>query len=85
MQQCVEDKVIWIEEKSAQFTVQSLFKVLQPAPLISFPENSVWQSKLQPSVCFFAWEAAWGKVLTVNQLQKRGRSLENRSFFMSKE
>ena len=39
-----------------------------------------WQSKVQLRVCFFAWEAAWGKVLKLGQLQKRGRSWANMCF-----
>ena len=31
-------------------------------------------------VGFFAWEASWGKVFTLDQLKKRGRSLANRCF-----
>ena len=30
---------------------------------------------------FFAWEASWGKVLTLDQLKRRGWSLTNRCFF----
>ena len=29
---------------------------------------------------FFAWEAVWGKVLILDQLQRRGWSLTNRCF-----
>ena len=29
---------------------------------------------------FFAWEASWGKVLTLDQLKKRGWTLANRCF-----
>ena len=63
MQQGMEDKVVWLEEKSGLFNVQSLFKVLQPAPLFSFPANIIWHSKVQPRLFFFAGEAAWGKAL----------------------
>ena len=31
-------------------------------------------------VGFFAWKASWGKVLTLDQLKKRGRALANRCF-----
>ena len=31
-------------------------------------------------VSFFAWEASWGKVLTLDRLKQRGRSLANRCF-----
>ena len=30
---------------------------------------------------FFAWEASWGKVLTLNQLKRTGWSLADRCFF----
>ena len=36
-------------------------------------------------VCFFAWEASWGKVLTLDQLKKRGRFLANRCFLCREE
>lgn len=49
----IENNVVWLEEKSGQFTVKSLLKVLQPGPSCSFPENIIWQSKVQPRVCFF--------------------------------
>ncbi|KAJ9704212.1 hypothetical protein PVL29_002673 [Vitis rotundifolia] len=32
-------------------------------------------------VFFFAWEASWGKALTLNQLKRRGWTLANRCFF----
>ena len=33
---------------------------------------------MPPKVAFFAWEASWGKVLTLDQLRMRGHSLVNR-------
>ena len=33
-----------------------------------------------PRVGFFAWEALWLKVLTLDQLKQRGRALANRCF-----
>ena len=34
---------------------------------------------------FFAWEASWGKVLTLDQIKKRGRALANRCFLCGKD
>ena len=34
---------------------------------------------------FFAWEASWGKILTLEQLQRRGYSLANRCFLCLSE
>ena len=36
-------------------------------------------------VGFFAWEASWGKVMTLDQLKKRGRSLANRCYLCEEE
>ena len=36
-------------------------------------------------VSFFAWEAAWGKVLTMDQLKKRGWAVANRCFMCCEE
>ena len=81
MQLVMDDKVVWLDEKSGLFPVQSLFKVLQLAPLLSFPANIIRHSKVQSRVCFFfVWEVAWGKVQTLDWLQKGGRSLANRCF-----
>ena len=35
---------------------------------------------MPPKVAFFGWEASWGKILTLEQLQRREYSLANRCF-----
>ena len=40
---------------------------------------------MPPKVAFFAWEASWGKILTMEQLQRRGYSLANRCFLCLSE
>ncbi|RVW79075.1 Transposon Tf2-12 polyprotein [Vitis vinifera] len=40
--------------------------------------GSIWRSSTPPKVAFFAWEASWRKVLTLDQLQRRGHFLTNR-------
>ena len=40
---------------------------------------------MPPKVAFFAWEASWGKILTLEQLQRRGYSLANRCFLCLSE
>ena len=36
-------------------------------------------------VGFFAWEASWGKILTLDQLKRKGRILANRCFLCEEE
>lgn len=62
---------------------KSVFRTLEPAPTSSFPSNIISHTMVQPRECFFAWEAV-GKVLTLGQLQKSGRSLANRCFLFQK-
>ncbi|RVW32848.1 hypothetical protein CK203_107201 [Vitis vinifera] len=38
-----------------------------------------------PKVSFFTWEASWGKVLTLDQVKKRGQALANRCYFCQAE
>ena len=35
---------------------------------------------MQPKLCFFAWEATWGKLLRLDQLQRRGLAIAIRCF-----
>ena len=81
VQPSLEDKVRggW-KKKNGLFSVKSMFKVLDSASHGYFPVNIIWQPKIQSRMCFFAWEAAWGKASTLDQIQKRGRPLANRCF-----
>ena len=40
----------------------------------------IWSLCVPPKVSFFAWKASWGKTLTLNQVERRGWSLENKCF-----
>ena len=70
----------WIDSKDGVFSVKSLYRALQPVSLASFPSKIIWNSCAQPKLSFFAWEASWGRVLTLDRLQKRGWALANRCF-----
>ena len=50
----------------------------------SFPHKLIWRSLAPVKVSFFAWEASHGKILTCDNLQKKGFTLVNRCF-MCKE
>ncbi|RVX18011.1 putative serine/threonine protein kinase IREH1 [Vitis vinifera] len=57
---------------------------LQPVSVASFPSKIIWMSCAQPKISFFVWEALWGRVLTLDRLQKRGWALANRCFLCQK-
>ena len=75
-----EDRVKWMESKDGVFLVKSLYRTMQLVSLASFPSKIIWNSCVQPKLSFFAWEASWERVLTLDCLQKRGWALANRCF-----
>ena len=76
----VEDMVVWTETKSGKFLAKSLYFALKADCPVLFPSSCIWNGWVQPKISFFAWEAAWGKALTLDLVQKRGWSLANRCF-----
>ena len=76
----VEDMVFWTETKSGKFLVKSLYYALESGKPSLFPSSCIWNMWVQPKISFFAWEATWGKVLTLDLIQKRGWVMENRCF-----
>jgi hypothetical protein len=40
--------------------------------LSSFPWKSIWKVKAPPHITFFLWVTAWGRILTVDNLRRRG-------------
>ncbi|KAL6342305.1 hypothetical protein AAG906_007519 [Vitis piasezkii] len=66
-----EDRVIWSASNDGAFSVKSLYSI-----------ERIWRVRVPPKVAFFAWEASWGKVLTLENLQRRGFSLANRQPFL---
>ena len=64
----------------ARYSVHDAFKVLHPSPAIPFPVNGIWVPCVLTKVSFFSWEATWGKVLTLDKLQRRGWHIPKRCF-----
>ena len=60
-----------METKSDEFFVKSLYKASESGSVVSFPMKIIWNLCVRPKVSFFAWEALWGKTLTLDQIQKR--------------
>ena len=63
-----EDKVVWTVSKSGAFLIKSLYSMLEPRGSLLFPCGSIWRANVQSKVAFFAWEASWGKILTLEQV-----------------
>jgi hypothetical protein len=66
-----EDKIWWTPSRKGKFDVKSFYKVLAYNDAHPFPWKSIWRTKAPVKVAFFAWTAALGKILTMDNLRKR--------------
>ena len=51
-----------------------------PAIVHLFPKKAIWVENVPSKLAFFAWEATWGRILTIDRLQKRGWQILNRCY-----
>ena len=80
-----EDKLLLKDVKEKGFSIKIIYKGLDPSPTIDFPYRLIWNSTVPPKIGFFAWEAIWGKVLTLDQLKRRGMTFANRCFLCKED
>ncbi|RVW76992.1 hypothetical protein CK203_036864 [Vitis vinifera] len=60
-------------------------RTMQSGSLAFSPSKIIWNSCVQPKLSLFAWEASWGRVLTLDRLQKRGNPFRMEGLFCGKE
>ena len=75
-----EDLLLVRESQDGRFSVKLFYLNMGQVPGTIFPYHFVWNPWVPTKVSFFAWEASWGKILTQDQLKRRGRALANRCF-----
>ena len=80
-----DDEILWTESKNGVFSIKTLNKVLKLGRQSVFPTSVVWKLWVSSRVVFFIWEATWRKVLTLDDIQRRGWSLVNRCFLCLNE
>ena len=72
----VEDGMWWRVKKSGLFDIRSFYNVLQnPSSVVLLPWRSIWCSNAPQRVCFFVWSSAWDKILTCDNLMRRGYNM----------
>ena len=67
------------------FSVKSMYKGFDVSLALNFPHRLVWNPVAPPKTGVFAWEAAWGKMLTLDQIKLYGMRFANRCFMCEKE
>jgi hypothetical protein len=71
----VEDGLRWNLKKNGNLDIRSYYDALRASPNVVFPWKSIWRTKAPRRVCIFVWTAAWNKILTCDNLRKRGYTL----------
>ncbi|RVW54319.1 Protein RETICULATA-related 1, chloroplastic [Vitis vinifera] len=62
-----EDSVLWKGGDFDIFQIRVAYNLLAaPNPLV-FPGKNIWVDKVPTKVAFFAWEATWEKILTLDR------------------
>ena len=72
IQQNVNDVVLWQWEKNKNFTVRSFYKGIEDFPMNMDSINRIWKIKAPPRVKIFIWLMLRNKILTMDNLIKRG-------------
>ena len=67
-----EDRMVWKGESKGVFFVKVFYSLLETGGSIIFPLKIVWNPWIPSKVSFFTQEVCWGKVLTLDELQRRG-------------
>ena len=75
-----EDRLLLKETMTDGFSVRLMYRKLMHFLPTDFPCRSIWNPIIPPKLGFFAWEASWDKVLTLDQLKRRGIPLVNMCF-----
>ncbi|RVX22326.1 LINE-1 reverse transcriptase-like [Vitis vinifera] len=72
-----DDSIKWRQGRNGSFRVKEAYRLLDKSNVSLFPARGIWVDRVPTKVSFFAWEATWGKVLTLDKLQIRGVQLPN--------
>ena len=75
-----EDHLLLKETTSDGFSVRLMYRMLAHSAPTNFPFWSIWNPIVPLKLVFFAWEASWGKVLTFDQVKRKGIPPANKCF-----
>jgi len=78
-------KLWWVSSKKGLFKVKSFFSFLACFEGRRFPWKSVWRTQAPSRVAFFAWSAALGKILTVDNFRKRHINIMDRCYLCKRD
>jgi hypothetical protein len=66
-----EDVLKWSLKKNRTFDISSFYHAIRGSVSRGFPWKGIWGVKVPRRVAFFVWMAAWGNILTCDNLHRR--------------
>ena len=78
----LDDRLRWNGAKDGTFSVKSSYDLLEGGRQQLVPFKMIWNPLVPTKVGFFVWEVWWGKILSMDQLKKRGFSLAQQVYFL---
>lgn len=79
------DDLIWRWNTTGHFTVKSAYLQLKGGPKILKRISEIWKIKAPPRMIIFGWLAAQNKILTHDNLQKKGWVMASRCVFCKRK
>ncbi len=64
--------VHWALKTNGVFDIHSYYQAICGTMGMGFPWKSIWRVKAPSRVAVFVWIATWGRILTYDNLQRRG-------------
>ena len=74
------DCLRWRLKGDGVFDIKSFYSALRGSQPVSFPWKAIWGVRVPRRVAFFTWSAVWGRILTTDNLMRRGYHLAGRCY-----
>ncbi|XP_078150208.1 uncharacterized protein LOC144545516 [Carex rostrata] len=78
IEETVADVVLWRWEMTKSFTVKSFYKGIEEYPIVNDIRARAWNIGAPPRVLIFIWLMLRNRILTVDNLVRRGWEIPNR-------
>jgi hypothetical protein len=67
-----EDQILWRWTANGEYSTRSAYQAQFNGSMSRIKIEAIWKAKAEPKCRFFAWTLLHEKILTANNLQKRG-------------
>jgi hypothetical protein len=74
------DRLRWRLKGDGVFDIRSYYSALRGSQPVTFPWKAIWGVRVPRRVAFFTWSAVWGRILTADNLMRRGYHLAGRCY-----